>query len=711
MDDAFEGAFGELSYLAPEFTPVDGSSFPFFDLREDELLHALGLPPCSNIITSIYYPYLKGSYASGAIRRCLRKESRKRWLYFSYLSPLFDLPFELILEIFGHLHPVDLYSLIRSSKALRNILLNRGSFSVWQSSYCQHPDIPLCPTGVSFPRWTSLLFGPSTCDEEHFAPQSEFLHFIDNPEQRQILWTLVKASYQSNALLHSTYHSYTVHIYSRTEVDKMALQMHDFLRAISENDPKAEEEYAEFKALHTASAKRSTEHVDRYNAWSLNMFRMVMAESRASSSLVIERWFNQLKSMGYHPGDVSGLEMDVADILYDYGLTRFSKKVFRQSLPALQLRLAEEKASRLATEHELLINERKNAVRDYYEAYQQTLDPITWNHLPHWSRILDLKTIFRYTHFGECDGTFPSEAVQQDIRIFIEKWIEAGRRHFLQLLPDDVFNDSIEDPLSLACAVFFYPPPREHCLPTTALLGWQDLALHLDCFTPLDLDVVLDGADFTPVISFSLLGHDIVKHLLKTLDLDPNHVLATELVAVKQRFVCTTCPLVRSHGTRGTYVMTIAECVSHAHENSGVHTPTSFSPITEEALESVLFHEDAFSLAGMPLWRCRRCPRYFRTGESRRSIIAHIKEESTDRHKVALPREMDDYFYRHPAHPTSRKQCFLAMDEPANYRCKRCITARKARLWKFNQIRLHLKDKHEVATPIPGEDWYQIDFF
>ena len=39
----------------------------------------------------------------------------------------------------------------------------------------------------------------------------------------------------------------------------MVLQMHDFLRAISENDPKAEEEYAEFKALHTASAKRSME--------------------------------------------------------------------------------------------------------------------------------------------------------------------------------------------------------------------------------------------------------------------------------------------------------------------------------------------------------------------------------------------------------------------------------------------------------------------
>ena len=42
------------------------------------------------------------------------------------------------------------------------------------------------------------------------------------------------------------------------------------------------------------------------------------------------RWFSQLKSMGYHPGDVSGLEMDVADILYDYGLTRFSKKGMHQ---------------------------------------------------------------------------------------------------------------------------------------------------------------------------------------------------------------------------------------------------------------------------------------------------------------------------------------------------------------------------------------------
>jgi len=67
------------------------------------------------------------------------------------------------LQIFQHLHPIDLYSLIRTNKVLRALLLSKESYSTWRNSYFQHSDIPWCPPDTSHPRWTTILFGPDKC--------------------------------------------------------------------------------------------------------------------------------------------------------------------------------------------------------------------------------------------------------------------------------------------------------------------------------------------------------------------------------------------------------------------------------------------------------------------------------------------------------------------------------------------------------------------
>jgi len=68
------------------------------------------------------------------------------------------------IQIFEHLHPIDLYNLIRTSKAFRSLLLGRQATAVWEEAFRRHPDIPSCPPDVSLPKWVSLLFGPPTCD-------------------------------------------------------------------------------------------------------------------------------------------------------------------------------------------------------------------------------------------------------------------------------------------------------------------------------------------------------------------------------------------------------------------------------------------------------------------------------------------------------------------------------------------------------------------
>lgn len=72
-------------------------------------------------------------------------------------------------QIFECLHPVDLYHLIQSSRAFRSIILNRRYRGVWTSVFREHKELPSCPKGISEPQWSSLLFGPDTCDVSRFA--------------------------------------------------------------------------------------------------------------------------------------------------------------------------------------------------------------------------------------------------------------------------------------------------------------------------------------------------------------------------------------------------------------------------------------------------------------------------------------------------------------------------------------------------------------
>ncbi|KAI0822848.1 hypothetical protein BC628DRAFT_1326507 [Trametes gibbosa] len=96
--------------------------------------------------------YLGGGQSSGK-SKALGPKSRRR-----ILSKLVDMPLDILYEIFGLLHPLDLLNLSRTTKALRNILMQHSAISIWRHAREGIVDLPECPPDLTEPAYANLLF-------------------------------------------------------------------------------------------------------------------------------------------------------------------------------------------------------------------------------------------------------------------------------------------------------------------------------------------------------------------------------------------------------------------------------------------------------------------------------------------------------------------------------------------------------------------------
>ncbi|KAF9055584.1 hypothetical protein BJ165DRAFT_1521588 [Panaeolus papilionaceus] len=74
------------------------------------------------------------------------------------LAALPELPLDILLEIFSHLHPVDLLHLARTTKSLRALLMRKMTIGVWRASVDNVSGLPPCPDDMSHPAYVNLLF-------------------------------------------------------------------------------------------------------------------------------------------------------------------------------------------------------------------------------------------------------------------------------------------------------------------------------------------------------------------------------------------------------------------------------------------------------------------------------------------------------------------------------------------------------------------------
>ncbi|KAF8229552.1 hypothetical protein L208DRAFT_1439173, partial [Tricholoma matsutake] len=101
--------------------------------------------------------------------KVIRRRSRK-------LASLLDLPYDMVVEILGHLHPYDLLRLARTSRVWRRSLMSRSSESIWRLARERLEDMPDCPSDMSEPEYANLMF-------------STHCHYCIAPRVHLVIWT------------------------------------------------------------------------------------------------------------------------------------------------------------------------------------------------------------------------------------------------------------------------------------------------------------------------------------------------------------------------------------------------------------------------------------------------------------------------------------------------------------------------------------------
>ncbi|KAJ7607762.1 hypothetical protein FB45DRAFT_1040145 [Roridomyces roridus] len=92
---------------------------------------------------------------------------------FEYLSMFPSMHLDIILEVFSHLHPLDLLSAARSSHEFRDLLHSPTAESTWRNAFTgngsvEHPVPMPTPPPKSIPTarlWAALIYGHNICDQ------------------------------------------------------------------------------------------------------------------------------------------------------------------------------------------------------------------------------------------------------------------------------------------------------------------------------------------------------------------------------------------------------------------------------------------------------------------------------------------------------------------------------------------------------------------
>ncbi|KDR84116.1 hypothetical protein GALMADRAFT_236785 [Galerina marginata CBS 339.88] len=720
--------FTTLTNLSSEFHVIDRSSFPFRSLQEQDIQILYGHP---RRYDEDYY-FVRGNYVAGSIIHGLRKQAKANTNCFPELQIVFDLPTELVQEIFERLHPIDLYNMIRSSKGLRSLLLSRRSYAVWSGAFARHPDVPACPLEMSFPQWASFLFGPNKCDDcgspeamPDFGLRKRLCQFCLDADlqysedseilrdklgnQSAVLWTLVSQNHRYVSMTYPTRSNMSYEgRYSTREVEERTRQMQGFLSAIEDKKPNAKQAYEGFKTQTAALVSETLKHAKTCNKWASDIYDEI--EETFTKTLVplwLEKWKKYLVASGHDPRDVAAIETDMLPLLYTYPLSKCSKKGLRSYTSRIRDSLSMAKAHRITQKRQKLIDARKMEVGTLYSAYQRTLDPMSWQQLPSLRNICLMTASSDYIYSVDPSQTIPAENISESIRQYVERWFEYGRRQLSATMADhhkhqlNTIADS--NALDLAMATFICPlhdPGMEHPGTSTVLIGWDNVALHFDCTVPHDPGRLFGNVEHGSPVTYSVLAYNTVKHLLELLGLNPDTTLASDLSTLKARFMCRSC-LWERRARRPS--MTLEECATHVVKHSD-HTPQSFGLLSEEFTESILFHENSFTQAAELFWCCRNCSEHFQASTTRKAVISHVKEA----HSIAVPVARTDFFYgRHTDQP-ERKKYFVNWNPSQSYRCHRCQDGKKARLWTLKPLLDHLGNAHGILDPIQNKDWIQL---
>ncbi|KAJ3496776.1 hypothetical protein NLJ89_g10438 [Agrocybe chaxingu] len=619
-----------------------------------------------------------GNYVAGYISKNLRTDARVLGYYKSHdLNQMLDLPTDLVFEIFSHLHPIDLYNLIRTTKSLRGLLLNRHSRRVWKMSFKANVGIPDCPSDVSFPKWVSLLFGPDDCDTcganyamPDFAFRARFCESCmmrnymskgfcrstlgEHPNYKLAdIWKLLRYSRQWSGYRYSKA-GCQIPQYLVTHVIAREKEIKLYLNKIDAGIPDALHEFEQYKESVAKEIEEDMQFVRFCETWCLSIHDAVIRTRGEITDQLADRCFSRLVKEGRDHRDIGLSALQVA--VHSGHITRLRGLRYRLMMTNVDRWIRQAHQDRLIAERKKLVESRQAIVDNFYHEFVvQNFKPTHWKSVPDDQKIRDIKLFKKFINDEAPDAAQPpKEMALSEIRQFVEEAIGSRKKSLafnllcaLKKFPAKGFPDTYSV-IELATSVFactaclsernIYTKPD-----VEVRVGWEDVGRKDLCGTCLDWSPRRRNSD----MRFSADGARAVVSLLNLLSLDPNATTATELDGLDPRFVCEVCPPRVIDGKKTRLVYKWRECVGHiladkfkSQENVIRRSPRP-TLLTEECAKSVRLHEQWLnnSLDSTNCWACTHCAAHFSSNLTREGAKCHVQVT----HGIRRPEVHVDY--------------------------------------------------------------------
>ncbi|KAF7357202.1 F-box domain-containing protein [Mycena sanguinolenta] len=605
------------------------------------------------------------------------------------LSLFPSMQLDIVLEVLGYLHPLELIQISRTNKNFHGLLNSAITDLTWRKSFLveDYPDLPegrlpQCPSAISGRRWTKLLFGPQTCWE---CGQS-------GTDPDYTIWRRVCATcaegnlldtmpgysetHELNSIVHRT------RLYMETDEERGRFWRSDGLTIATQYETCTENGGSE-AGLHFIEEQRTLVSKNLELSAECHYWAFDICDKDRNTSMYAERHYRITRSVmkrliteGFDERDVNASSYDISNCETLYRIRRLTSKLWYRTRPyvlpyvigAQTRRLTQERETRLRLRKKAIIQIALMALRTPVPNLQHAYYAPAVAENPQFSSIRRaLQPGLRGPDIAQQCPALPRRLLTPPA--VVEAWANEMKTLLVSLLPTrEAANPDI---LDLATSVFRVR--KTNARSTDLAIGWEEARAHLHWFQG-HTGPPLPG---NPMINFDPRGSAVAAQLAMLLGMDPDTATAADMDRADERFCCGTCRL-ESQGRRR--VMGWRECVLHVASSPRSQEEQSWLRLSPIATADVRRREDPDDYSLISAWSCTLCTDYNPSFEIQKYIEDHIRRTHLvetpvkGEHFILFkgsepPREATRHAFRY-----GRKCCMLPM-QPVRARFSACCQA------------------------------------
>ncbi|KAF7337538.1 F-box domain-containing protein [Mycena sanguinolenta] len=667
------------------------------------------------------------------------------------LAGLLSISLDIVFEILGNLHPLDVLRLSRTSKEFRQLLMHKSARPIWRSSLNNVEGMPPCPPHMNEVQWTSLAFD-ATCQ-------------VCQKTARKVDWHLyirlcskcVKTHLDSKFRTPSNLMGL---IPSRPDMLHFPLDLEKVKTAYNAiKDPQEQQKYAEERR---ELVKALAQHSKLCETWSENIADNRSAELASRKEERYTAIVARLTGLGWGTEIANLLPMDS---LRNHKLVKMpnalTNRTWNTIQPEMVKYMEQMKAKRLEREYVALVTERKAMAAKVLRTFKRSQLP--WTEVmpgpldfSEFSKIKDI--ISQPASVTVDEQTF--EALLPDFPAMIANWRKGLLQHMVAAYKRDSnanaahADNVIENRLQLAISVFkcgscgdgsnpffddliFGYQRQNRCQPLfyPKMLAHRCLTRVADYSAMMYLNGELsrDCAWRSNVLKFDARTSEIAEKVVRACGMDPETATVEDMDAADKRLACHACaergPKVAATGGASNKSPSPAAAESSTSKGKGkskaAETAEELEPATIHAYDwrsAVRHHGDAHSrfptawfmlsdadAAAARALEATASPTTTTTFKWRmgRPLLLETRTRTGGPKEARAQTDTDpDTATTTPTHPGGP----LPSELPeVAFSCAHCIdTPRELAPMTLQKMHIHLGMRHEVLTPpVLNEDYYR----